>query len=428
MKLQNALTAALLLRPATAGNDTEGPTLPLSSDSTFNFQFLIALGNALSGGSDIGPVLGAAKNIIPGDMDSYGEEFLKLALDTKAAALDPVNAFDPVNVRDTWFSAAHYFRRADFYRHGNWSDPLINSLWAEQTAAFDRALAALPTPAERVRIPAAGSNFTVEAIWYGVKHDDDRKRPTMVLGNGFDAAQEDSYHYFVAAALARGWNCITYEGPGQPTVLRGQKAGFIPDWERVVTPVVDYLLSAKADLVDERRVVLLGNSMGGYMAARAAAFEPRLAAAVLIDGVWDIPAGFGKLFPPEAMALFDAGNYTGFDDTMHSLRAEGGLSTGAAWGLDQGLWSFRTHSPSELFRQGAAYHLRDVADKIKMPVFVGDSEFENFFPGQAKQVADALPRATLHRFNGTSGYHCQTAALQDLSRSMYAWLGKTLGC
>ncbi|KAJ4145109.1 hypothetical protein LMH87_003969 [Akanthomyces muscarius] len=434
MRFLGALTTALLyMQPAAAAkNATDEPTLPLSSDSTFNFQFLIALGNALTGGSDIGPVLGAAKSIVPGDMASYSAQFHKLANDTKALAQDPASAYDPVNVRDSWFSAAHYFRRADFYLHRDWSDPRIDAYWTEQLAAFDKARAALPFPNHRVRIPAAGSNFTVEAIWYGF--DDDhgeeppQKRPTLVIGNGFDAAQEDSYHYFVAAALARGWNCITYEGPGQCTVRRAQNVGFIPDWERVVTPVVDYVLAEKADRVDASRLVLVGNSFGGYLAARAAAFEPRLSAAVLIDGVWDTYDGFQALFPADVMALYEAGNYTAFDEKVFSLRESGALSTMATWGIDQGLWSFYTHSPSELFTQGKAYHLRDVAHRINMPVFVGDAAYDNSFPGQAAKVKEALgANATLHRFQGTAGYHCQTAALQELSRSMFAWLGKTLG-
>ncbi|TQV99328.1 hypothetical protein V2A60_004801 [Cordyceps javanica] len=442
MRFLGALTTALLyMQPASAAsaanNATDEPTLPLSSDTTFNFQFLIALGNALSGGSDIGPVLGAARNIVPGDMASYSAEFHALALATKAQAEDPANAYDAVNVRDTWFSASHYFRRADFYLHGNWSDPRLDSYWAEQTAAFDRARAALPFPNHRVRIPASssssssggggGGNFTVEAIWYGVD-DEPRRRPTLIVGNGFDAAQEDSYHYFVAAALARGWNCITYEGPGQCTVRRDQDAGFIPDWERVVTPVVDYVLSEKAGRVDPDRLVLVGNSFGGYLAARAAAFEPRLSAAVLVDGVWDAYDGFRALFPPEVVALYEAGDHAAFDERVLALRASGNLSTMAAWGVDQGLWSFRTRSPSALFTQGRAYHLRDVAHRIRVPVFVGDAAYDNSFPGQPAKVKEAIgDNATLHRFEGTAGYHCQTAALQELSRTMFAWLGKTLG-
>lgn len=412
---------------AEANKPSKTPTLELSTDSAFNFQYLIALGDAITGGSDIAPVLGAAKNIKSGDMHSFSEEFYKLANRTKEAAENPENAYDPVNVRDTWFSAAQYFRRADMYIHGDWSNALINHLWAEQTAAFDKALACLPVPGQRLRIPAKEGNFTIEAIWYSPTDNNSHQRPTLVIGNGFDAAQEDSYHYFVAAALARGWNCITYEGPGQPTVRRDQSIGFIPDWEKAVIPVVDYLLSQKSQVVDKRRLVLVGNSFGGYLAARAAAFEPRLSAVVLIDGVWDLYAGFSKQLPSSLRAMYESGNYTEFDRKILSLRKANKLPTTAAWGLDQGLWSFLTHSPSEFFNQTKQYQLADVVKRIHMPVFVGDAEFENIFPGQPQQVADALgDKATWHRFNGTAGYHCQTAAGQEMTRTIFAWINKTL--
>jgi predicted alpha/beta hydrolase len=358
-------------------------------------------------------------------MASYSEQCYELANHTKAQAESPENAYDPINVRDTWFSAAQYFRRADFYLHGNWSNPLINSLWAEQTAAFDKALAALPIPGQRVRIPAAEGNFTIEAIWYGASSSEDRKLPTLVIGNGFDAAQEDSYHNFVTPALTRGWNCITYEGPGQPTVLRKQNIGFIPQWEHVVTPVVDFILSEKSRVVDKDQLAIIGNSFGGYLAARAVAFEHRLSAAVLIDGIWDNYAAWSAQLSADVLAL---GNYTRFDNEVLSLREAGQLSTDAAWGIDQGLWSFHTHSPSDFFNQTKQYRLEDVVNKIDVPVFVGDAEFDAFYLGQPEQVKDALgDKATLHHFNGVAGYHCQTGAGQEMMRSVFAWLNKTLG-
>lgn len=431
MKLSFFTSSLLAALVSAAANETNAyPTLQLSTDTAFNFEFLTALRNSLTGGSDIGPVLGVAQAVKPGDMASYGEEFLKLAKHTKAQAQDPENAYDPTNVRDTWFSASHYFRRADVYLHRNWSNPLLSSVWAEQTAAFDKAIASLPIPGQRIRIPATEGNFTVEAIWYAAAApgSKNRKLPTLVIANGFDAAQEDSYHYFVAPALARGWNCITYEGPGQPTVRRNQNIGFIPEWERVTTPVVDYILSEKADLVDEDRLVLIGNSLGGYFAARAAAFEKRLAATVLIGGVWDTYAAFKKQLEPEIMGVYEAGNYSEFDETVLSMRDAGELSTDAAWGLDQGLWAFYTHSPSEFFSRIEEYNLEGVAEKIDMPVFVGDAEFEALFNGQPQKVKDAIgDKATLHRFDGVAGYHCQTGADQELSRTVFAWLNKTLG-
>lgn len=403
------------------------PTFQLGNDTGFNFEFLVALQNSLSGGSDIGPVLGAVKNIKPGDFDSYHKEFYQLANATKAQANDPENSYDPINVRDSWFSASHYYRRADVYIHRDWSNPLIETVWDEQTAAFDKAIAALPIPGKRIKIPSSEYNITVEAIWYAASDDPTAKLPTMIVGNGFDAAQEDSYHYYCAAALSRGWNCITYEGPGQNTVRRTQDMGFMPEWERVATPVVDYVLAEKAHVVDADRLVLVGNSFGGYLAARAAAFEPRLSAVVLVGGVWDVYAGFSKQFQGDLVSIYEAGNFTEFDDTVLSLRDANQLPTQAAWGLDYGLWTFKTHSPSQFLNLTKLYKIEDVIRRIKMPVFVGDAELENIFPGQAKKVKDALgDKGTFYEFMGVAGYHCQSGAQQELVRTIFAWLNKNL--
>ena len=104
------LLAALAHRAdaAAVGNtsDDQPPVLMLSSNPTFHFDLLVPLAQATAGGADINPILGAAKKIIAGDMDSFTQVFLALANETKADAENPDNAYDPVNVRDTWFSAS----------------------------------------------------------------------------------------------------------------------------------------------------------------------------------------------------------------------------------------------------------------------------------------------------------------------------------
>lgn len=82
------------------------------------------------------------------------------------------------------------------------------------------------------------------------------------------------YHMVGRAALDRGYNVITYDGPGQAGPRRAQNLGFIKEWEKVVTPVVDYLFTRED--VDTNAICLVGFSLGGYFAPRAAAFEERL--------------------------------------------------------------------------------------------------------------------------------------------------------
>ncbi|KAL8773694.1 MAG: hypothetical protein Q9209_001462 [Squamulea sp. 1 TL-2023] len=113
--------------PANAqSKNNENPIILLSEDQSFHFELLVPLGEAVAGGADIAPILAAAKNLTAGDFDSWTEVFWELANQTKAQAEDPEIAYNAINVRDTWFSTATYFRRADFYLHGNPDNPLIN--------------------------------------------------------------------------------------------------------------------------------------------------------------------------------------------------------------------------------------------------------------------------------------------------------------
>ena len=100
--------------------------------------------------------------------------------------------------------------------------------------------------------------------------DDYRKstipRPTLIAHGGFDSTLEELYASAVAPALERGYNCLTFEGPGQGGVIRKQNIPFRYDWEKVVKPVVDYALT-RTEEVDPNGIALMGISMGGYLAA-----------------------------------------------------------------------------------------------------------------------------------------------------------------
>ncbi|KAK5075752.1 hypothetical protein LTR70_009790 [Exophiala xenobiotica] len=414
LPLASGVLVALL--SSASAQDSSNNTLPLSSDDSFNFELITGLGESTYRGGDIAPMLKAATQI-------------KLVTPSTALRTRAVPPLKTQLLRTTastseTLAAANYYRRADFYLHNNWTDPRITSYWDLQTTCFNAAIAALPVPGLRIQIPADG--FHVEAIFYGVDPPGtNHTRPTIILGNGYDYAQEDLLHGPGFAALERGWNVITYDGPGQPSVRRNQSLGFIYDWEKVVTPVVDYL-HTRTD-VDTSRIVLFGNSFGGYLAARAAAFEPRLAALALDGGIWDVHAAFIAQLPPSLLSLYNSGQKKKFDAAGVSILTDTSLPSGTRWGLGQGLWSFKIKSAYDWYDATKLYTVKDITDQIQMPVWVANAEYDQFFPGQAAYVANALgSRATLHNFTGAAGYHSQSGSLSELNRVLFSWLNATL--
>lgn len=399
--------------------------LQLSSDSDFHFELLRALSVAPYQGSDIGEVLVAANKIVPGDFESYYTAFNDLANRVHDTAQAINSSQHPISARNAWFREANYYRSADFYLHGNTSDPRIYSLWDKQLAAFNSAIALLPVPGERITIQADG--FEVPAVFYGTGLPG--RRPTIIMCNGFDGSQEEMYHTVGEAVLQRGINVITYEGPGQPTVRRQQQLGFIPDWEKVVSPVVDYALTRYE--IDADRIGLWGTSFGGYLAPRAAAFDHRLAAIIAFNGIYDFGQGMADQFGPEAMALFRSGNATAFNNAINRFRAQPSAPTKVRWGIDQGLWAFKADTPFDWFKKVQNYTLEGLAGDIKAPVFVGDAQNDMFFPGQAKLLAERLgpDHATYYNFKSIdgAGEHCSLGASVLSNQVILDWFEEQVG-
>ena len=321
------------------------------------------------------------------------------------------------------FRAATYYRSADFYLHGNPNDPRINEYWYAQASAHDVAISLLPVPGKRINITTT-SGFYVPAIYYKAPNCKG-PRPTFIIGSGYDGQQEELYHQMVFPVLERGWNVITYEGPGQATPRRFQNLGFILEWEKVVTPVVDYLLSDKHQEVDAQAIALVGFSFGGFLAPRAAAFEHRLAALVAIDGVYD----FGKTFNWGPITPYlGSGNETAFNAGIQYIHKTSN-DTKIRWGIDQGLWAWNTESSYEWATAIKNFTLEGIVKNIKCPTFVGDAENDIFFTGQPQELADNLGSlATRHVFKTEDGEgeHCQLGAFRGLNQVVLDWFRGTV--
>lgn len=209
-------------------------------------------------------------------------------------------------------------------------------------------------------------------------------------------------------------------------MIREQGLPFRPDWEKVVTPVVDFALTKP--YVDHEKIALEGLSFGGYLAPRAAAFEHRLAACMANGGVFDFQGG--KIPPGTSRDdYFDyiRSNPDDFDKLIEQMTK---TNTELDWAFGNGMYTFKASSPSDWVIKASEYCLEGVADKIECPTLVIDTENEQSFPGEAKKLYDALvcPK-TWMLFTAEEGAeeHCQIGAALISGQKVFGWLGETLG-
>ena len=391
-------------------------------DESFAFEFVRNLGFMYYGGSDLGEMMSTADKIIEGDFESWFREFDKLARRVLSRADASFAAGHHESARTAYLRASTYFRTAEFYLHGNAKDPRILLEAKASQEAYARAAKLAGPSWEPIEIPYEGT--TLPGYFYKVD-DSAKPRPTIIFHGGFDSSIEELFYFGAAAAIRRGYNCLTFDGPGQGMPMRQQKLPFRPDWEAVVTPTVDYALT-RPD-VDGNNLVLMGMSLGGHLAARAAAFEHRFRAAIFFGGVYDLYETLEHSLPKEALTALDAGD----PEKCEAIIRQGmEKSTGLRWVITQGVWSFQAANIVDFIQKAKLYTVVGSIEHIQCPCLVMEAEADIFFNGQPQQVYDALqvPKH-LAKFTSDDGAenHCQSGALAYKDEVVFNWIDETLG-
>ena len=392
----------------------------LFQDPSFSFELLRALGYAVSGGADIGECLSTASRIHEGDFESWYTEWSRMAERVEARASASLARGSHQSAREAYLRASNYYRCAEFYLHTTPGDERGLPTWEKSRSCFRQALRLLEYPCEEVEIPYEGT--TLPGYFYRADPSP-TPRPTLIVHGGYDSTGEELYFMHALAALQRGYHCLTFEGPGQGRVIRLQHVPFRPDWEAVVTPVVNFL--GTQPHVDPQRLALLGVSFGGYLAPRAAAYEHRLAACIAVDGVFSFFEGIQPFFP---RAFSERASAQGQD--LEALYQAAGQvlmqqSITLRWAITQGMWTFGAPSLSAYVRLASAYTMEGIAGQITCPTLICDGEHDQFFAGQAKKLYDALTCSkSYHLFSEEegAGEHCQAGASLRLNQEVFEWL------
>jgi 2,6-dihydroxypseudooxynicotine hydrolase len=287
-------------------------------------------------------------------------------------------------------TAAGAWRRAALAWH--WGKFVFVDDPAQQRAAHERAVAcflraapALTPPAELVRVPYGGN--TLAAYLRVPAASGFARAPVVIMVPGLDSTKEE-LQATAAYLHDRDLATLAIDGPGQ-----GEAEGELtaePAYERVASAAVDYLQDRAG--LDRERIGLFGVSLGGYYAARAAAYEKRLKAVVALAGPYRFDQDWDDL-PGLTRAAF---------------QARSGAKTEA-----------------EARARAAAFTLEGAAARIEVPLLVVGGGRDKITPArhQERLAAEAKTAELLLYPDGTHGV--TNRAYESRSR-MADWLATRL--
>jgi len=398
-------------------------------NQSFAFEFLRVLSKAVEHGADIGECLATAVRIGEKERDfktglqSWYDEWRATAERVHKIGDESFARGHKESACDAYLRASEYYRSADFYLHDNPKNPAILDLWDKMYSCFNKARELSVPTFDAITIPYEGTTLPG---YFCPAYSDRRPAPTLIIHSGFDGTTEEIYFECGRDAVRRGYNCLAFEGPGQGSVIRKQGLPFRPDWEKVVTPVVDYAM--KRPEVNSRQVALMGISMGGYMAPRAAAFEHRLAACIANEGIFDL---FERNYSDFGLSRDEIKNFIlqkreEFETTLRETMSK---NIHVYWRITHGMWTFDAKTPAEFALKQENYTLKDCVHQISCPTLVIDSEAEQSFKGQAKRLFAALscPKTFLEFKAGEgSELHCQIGGRLLGNQQIFDWLDETL--
>lgn len=218
----------------------------------------------------------------------------------------------------------------------------------------DRVLPFMEPRVEKISIPFPEADlmglFSVPA--------GEEPAPVVFFLPGLDSTKEQR-HGGRGTLLRRGMAVLSLDGPGQ-----GEMSTKLPirhDYEVAVAAAIDAL--QEHPRVDTTRVGLIGASLGGYYACRAAAFEPRVTAAVA-----------------------NCGPHSWIDCWDELPQVTRGAFRQYSWSKDDG----------EAREKAKALDLTGVAEKITQPLVVVHGMLDPLIGVEhASRIADEAPNATL---------------------------------
>lgn len=304
-------------------------------------------------------------------------------------------------------NATSYLRLAEFFTPPR--SPNKVATYQRYRRLFDRAFG--ESGVIRHEVPYA--NGALPAYVYPATAEP--AQGAVLVHGGFDSLIEEFFAIWQRIASA-GFDLIAFEGPGQGGARALGGLTFDHDWEKPVAAVLDHF--------DLDSAALVGISMGGYWALRAAAFETRIDRVVSWPPVYDWLYRIPAATRPLARAMLRRRGFMNW-----SVRVRTRLVPMLRHVVDQVLYLVDGEDPVDAvdwFLGMNADHLS--SGRIAQDVLLMCGQHDSFQPPRlARAQAEALTAArtvTVRNFTAAehADQHCQMGNLHLACEVLTTWL------
>ena len=319
-------------------------------------------------------------------------------------------------------NAIAYYRMAEFYM--DWQDPdalkyyrLAKELFYSYFAGYFEPSAEGGKPlVERFEIPYENTTMPLMKV-----QAEGKEKGTLLLHGGYDSYMEE-FLFPMLYLRQHGYSVLLFEGPGQGVMLRERGKPVNYRWEEPVGAILDFF-----DLHD---VTIIGISLGGYYAPRAAAMDKRITKVV----EWSVfPSFFDNMrvsYGNASVAALKRMANNGLGDRILNLLkkmdAKGNMK--AAVFVDA-LHKLGASNYPELYEAAARLDIRPVAAKITQDVLIMQGDHDILCSPKMVDIAVNLQRnarsvtvKTLSNKYDTAGDHCNCGNTKLALDTVLHWL------
>ncbi|MDP4144206.1 MAG: alpha/beta hydrolase [Bacillota bacterium] len=319
------------------------------------------------------------------DHETWYKEWMDLGRYYEESADNAFDIGNTVTAGEHWNMASTYYRTAQFIVYKD--TPNKRNAYGSSVRCYKKALNTSPFLAEAVEINVGQKFFP----GYLTVPSETETLPVVLVLHGADSTKEET-HSICENFWKRGLATLVIDGPGQAEArLRGHMMNRT-FYIEACSAAIDYLESHPR--IQNDKIAIWGQCLGGYLAMAVAAHEPRIKACASLSAFYYLDTWLKENIPPA------------FKKNC--------------------MYDFGVNTLEELKDKAKEFTLQDVITKIRCPLFIVHSTGDHLVPAsEAEQIYnEAVCPKDIKIYEGS--VHCCSDIIPQVRPLMVDWIKNKL--